>query len=240
MSLLHLYKLEKLKITPYRDANRTVLADVLPFEAMFNPASLEQKYCIPWARRQSLNGSSAELKYAGSRPQKLSISLVLDGTGAHELGVFALRRKSVTQRVNDLFAVVYRFNGVIHQPNFLRLEWGDLSFDGRLSSVDVKYTSFHRDGTPLRAELGLSFLEDIPAHVRARLEAKTSPDLTHTRTVRSGDTLPLLTTEIYGTPAFYLDVARFNGLDDFRTLVPGQELHFPPLVVLTRARAGEG
>ena len=55
-----------------------------------------------------------------------------------------------------------------------------------------------------------------------------SPDLTHRRVVKEGDTLPLLCREIYGAPAYYLRVAQVNGLDDFRILTPGQELFFPP------------
>ena len=49
------------------------------------------------------------------------------------------------------------------------------------------------------------------------------------RIVRSGDTLPLLTKQVYGSADRYLEVARVNGLDDFRRLTPGQELRFPPL-----------
>ena len=55
---------------------------------------------------------------------------------------------------------------------------------------------------------------------------------------QSGDTLPLLTKQIYGSPAAYLDVARFNGLDDFRTLTPGKEILFPPLVTFGRGAPG--
>jgi nucleoid-associated protein YgaU len=61
-------------------------------------------------------------------------------------------------------------------------------------------------------------------------EAKSSPDLTHSRIVKAGDTLPLLSKEIYGTANHYLWIAQQNQLDDFRNLMPGQRLFFPPLV----------
>ena len=48
--------------------------------------------------------------------------------------------------------------------------------------------------------------------------------------MKSGDTLPLLCKEIYGSSAHYLRVAADNRLDDFRNLVPGQTLYFAPLV----------
>ena len=56
-----------------------------------------------------------------------------------------------------------------------------------------------------------------------------SPDLTHIRTVQSGDTLPLLAKAMYGSSRYYLVVAEANGLDDFRNLKPGTKLFFPPL-----------
>ena len=46
--------------------------------------------------------------------------------------------------------------------------------------------------------------------------------------VLAGDTLPLLCQQIYGSATHYLQVAAFNGLDDFRVLEPGRELLFPP------------
>jgi len=44
--------------------------------------------------------------------------------------------------------------------------------------------------------------------------------------------LPLLTKQIYGTPDRYLDIARFNHLDNFRRLTPGRTLVFPSLARL--------
>jgi len=47
--------------------------------------------------------------------------------------------------------------------------------------------------------------------------------------VRSGDTLPMLSKEVYGSPNHYLRLAQVNQLDDFRNLTPGQRIVFPPL-----------
>jgi hypothetical protein len=35
--------------------------------------------------------------------------------------------------------------------------------------------------------------------------------------------------QIYGSAAFVIQVAKANKLNDFRNLVPGQELFFPPI-----------
>ena len=84
-------------------------------------------------------------------------------------------------------------------------------------------------GPRSRARLATQFVEDLNPSKRERLAGKSSPDLTHSRVVRSGDSLPLLCKEVYGSALHYLDVARANRLDDFRDLEPGQVLAFPPL-----------
>jgi hypothetical protein len=146
----------------------------------------------------------------------------------------------VTDRVKAFLKLAFQYNGSIHEPNYLLLEYGAIRFPCRLSSVDIKYTLFDRDGTPLRAELTVKLVADKDTKKRAKEEGKTSPDLTHARVVRHGDTLPLLTHEIYGSSAYYLDVARYNQLDDFRRLTPGQQLLFPPLTTFTPESERQG
>jgi nucleoid-associated protein YgaU len=79
------------------------------------------------------------------------------------------------------------------------------------------------------ARLKTNFISDEDPDKRGLLENKSSPDLTHTRIVKSGDTLPLLTKEIYGSSQYYLRLAQINNINDFRNLTPGCEIIFPPL-----------
>ncbi len=125
--------------------------------------------------------------------------------------------------------MTFGMNGKIHEPNYLVGEWGELIFSCRLGTVDINYTSFDRDGTALRAELEASLIADQAVKKRMAIENKSSPDLTHSRIVKSGDTLPLLSKEIYGDSSYYLRVAQVNNLDNFRDLQAGQEIFFPPL-----------
>jgi nucleoid-associated protein YgaU len=47
--------------------------------------------------------------------------------------------------------------------------------------------------------------------------------------VKAGDNLPALCYDVYGNPDYYLDVANANQIADFRNLVPGTSIMFPPL-----------
>ena len=159
----------------------------------------------------------------------------VDAFGGTNLDVSAAgpaRRRSVGDQVKAFLRTCYDVRSDTHEPARLRLTWDKgvlgANFECRLQSVDVHYTSFDRDGSPLRAELSAVFVEAVDPSKKAAMARLSSPDLTHRRVVVAGDTLPLLCDEIYGSAAHYLRVAEVNGLDDFRMLKPGQELSFPP------------
>ena len=242
MGLLGGMKLKKLTVKAYEKPERSG-KHINEWEAMFNPSSFSQKYEVEYAKKQALNSSDSTLRYSYSKPRTVNLKLVLDGTGVHEMGIFQLGSpQTVSKRVRDFFDMAIRMNGVIHEPNYLVVEWGGetdggLKFPCRFASADVSYTTFNRDGSPLRAEIQVALISDEEIQKRIAKDGKSSPDLTHTRTVKSGDTLPLLTKEIYGSSAYYLRVAEVNGLNDFRNLVPGQELFFPPLENETTSQA---
>jgi len=171
------------------------------------------------------------VNYDRSLPSDLNLKLILDGTNVNKFGIELLfgSNMTVSERVKEFLDLTFHMNGSIHQPNFLLVEWGDLIFSCRLGSVDVNYSTFDRSGKPLRAELDITLVADEEVKKRQAKENKSSPDLTHLRIVKAGDTLPLMSKEIYGSSAHYLRVAQVNGLDDFRNLPPGQEIFFPPL-----------
>lgn len=234
MGLLNLFKLEKLKINVYGNARRLGLA-ADSFEVMFNPKSFSVKHDNVFEKQQGLNSSGARAKYSHSRSDKVELDLVIDGTGVGDYALTALLgmgTDSVAKQIDDFLGLCFYMDGEIHQPKFLTIQWGDgplEDFDCRLESVKITYQSFDKSGAPLRAELKTVFIEDLDPAKRSKREGKSSPDLSHTRIVRSGDTLPMLSKEVYGSPNHYLRLAQVNQLDDFRNLTPGQRIVFPPL-----------
>lgn len=234
MALMNPFKLEKLTITAYQDSPRSVQAGK-PFKAMFNPESLGEKHATALVKNRGLS-TGQKVTYAYTEPSELSLRLLLDNTGSHELGVEALANaltganQTVGERIQHLLAIGFHMNGEIHEPNYLIVTWGNLIFPCRLKNLDINYTLFNPDGTPLRAELNITLLFDQDYKKSQSIAGKSSPDLTHSRIVKAGDTLPLLSKGIYGSASYYLWIARQNQLDDFRNLNPGQRLFFPPLV----------
>ncbi len=233
MSLLDSFKLQKLKILAFLNVPRD---DLNPekLEVMFNPESVRRRYNNNYHGVPASSISKA-VEYSHSKPSSVSMKLVFDDTGVDDYLPFILRNKltgkhkSVPDRVNEFVKLTVP-KGEIHQPPHLIIEWGKtLDFNCRLVSLDVNYTIFTRDGTPLRAELNVEFVGDDMLVAEAKKLDLQSPDLTHYRVVKSDDQLPLMCEEIYGSSQYYLLVAKANGLDDFRNLKPGQEIYFPPI-----------
>ena len=155
----NIFKLTKLKILGFDNPERSGPPKTT-FEAMFNPASYSQTHTIPWTHRMGINSSSQTLHYVGSYSDKLTLNLVLDGTGVDAIGAEAAGRPSVKERIQTFFDTTLKYKGELHEPYYLCVEWGSLRFLCRLVSTTIKYTAFKRNGEPLRAELTVELRAD--------------------------------------------------------------------------------
>jgi len=122
-----------------------------------------------------------------------------------------------------------KYDGDIHQPKFFKLVWGTALMKGICTTLNISYKLFNPDGKPIRAICKVTIRELIPEQLRVIEENNQSPDLTHYRIVKKGETLPLLCYRIYGDSKYYIQVAKVNKLSDFRNIQPGQQIFFPPI-----------
>lgn len=196
---------------------------VAEFEAYVNPNELTVAWEVEYDSAQGSGSTNSRQNFKRMKPGDLSLTLFLDGTGANG------RPLDVQAKVDE-FQRVTGYNGNIHRPNYLEVAWGTLPVKRVvLKGASVAYKMFGADGVPLRAVITATFSDNSDDQTRVARQQDHSPDLTHVRVVRAGDELPALCAAIYGDPRLYLAVARANGIDDFRRLVPGTRLFFPPL-----------
>lgn len=232
-------RIEKLRIKSYGNEKRvrSFLSSLFIkdyYQVQFNPESYSFRYENEYQELQGLNSAGRTARYSLTRARTLSLKFIIDDSSA-TAGLLSgapsipILRNTIEDEVNDFLELAGRMDGDLHEPRYLRLEWGDLIYDCRLQSVDVNYTLFNRSGKALRAELDAVFVEDLNPEKLAKLSDKESPDLTHTRTVISGGTLPLMTHGVYSDPAYYMRVAQANKLNNFRKLRAGATLKFPPI-----------
>jgi nucleoid-associated protein YgaU len=215
-------KLEKVAVTGYAKPDYT--GQVGSYSLKINPASFSQQFKATYNPNKTTDTAGRVLRYVSIEPQTVSFEFYLDATGVID-GI-----DDVAGEIAKFRKVAYDFNGTTHSPNYLHVVWGkSLDFKCHLTSLDIEYQLFDPDGTPLRAKLKVSLVQALSAAELALSANKTSPDLTHARIAVAGDTLPLMCYRIYGDSRYYLEVARYNGLSDFRNLRPGTQVLFPPL-----------
>ena len=233
------FQLEKLKIHIYGNRLRAGLPQDT-FVVMFNPESYSLKYENTFQSYQGINTSGRKAQYSLTKPTKLSLQLILDDSGVvtpagmpKALSLPYQRIKSssddVYKRVQEFLKLTTYMDGELHEPKFLKIEWGDLIFDCRLESVNITYTLFNRSGQPIRANLDTEFVGDIEDSKRLKAENKSSPDLTHTHLIKAGETLSLIAAQIYGNPSYYIQLAQANKLNNFRKLKAGDVINLPPI-----------
>jgi hypothetical protein len=188
-----------------------------------NPAGIEKKQAITYNLSSPLGSVGSNTRYVKHEPEILKFDTMFDGTGVLE------DTKPVKEQMSILDLIVYQYDGKKHEPNIVNILWGAENFNGRLHSMERKFTLYSADGDPLRAELKFVFVGYISSAEQASVANRSSPDLTHMIQVKAGDTLPALCLNIYRDASYYLEIARINRLSNFRHLIPGTELVFPPL-----------
>lgn len=218
--------MELLKITGYTDEEFQTALPGQPYSVMINPDTIKWQRSVEYNEQQAPDTSSPSQKYKNTPTEKLSFDIVIDCTG-----IVDPSRTSMSTEIDALESIVYTYNGEIHRPNFVKVQWGqDITFGGVLTSLDVSYTLFRPDGSPLRAKLSLSFSEYVSPSTVAKQDGATSPDLTHLVTVTEGVNLPQLCLKVWNDSSYYVQVAKFNDLNKFRNLKGISKLIFPPIV----------
>lgn len=223
-------QLEKMLVLAYASAEDAERGGMLEakdrFEALINPESYTLEYKVKTSDGQGQGTSGTQVKFEYTCPEELAFDFLFDDTGLID-GV--PKPDGVFPDVDRFRRLLTQYQGESHEPYHLKLVWGNLIFKGRAIEVGVTYKLFAPDGQPIRAVVRAKFKGSIEDKLRAALQDPRSPDLTHRRTVRPGDTLPLLCFEVYGDPRHHILVAEANGLDSLRDLEVGRGLRFPAL-----------
>ncbi|WP_297083805.1 LysM peptidoglycan-binding domain-containing protein [uncultured Demequina sp.] len=218
--MLETTQLTKLRITPFEDQEFDTAADE-PWQAMLNPTEIGYSRAHEYAEEASAGASAPQQSYSHTKPEDLKIDMILDGTGV-------VADKSTLADQLDRLLEMTRFTPGLHQPYYVRVEWGALRFEGAVRQVDLSYKLFDRDGQPLRVAVSLSLKGVVgPEKLKAE-ERRESPDLFQTWLVSEGESLDAIAHRVYGDPAFWRPLAEANDLRNPRGIVAGQTLLLPP------------
>lgn len=186
----------------------------------FNPTEYQLQKANNFAEIAIPGLETPPIQYIRGQSEKLTAEVLVDTSDTLQdvrvAYVYALR---------DLM----NLNGKLHAPPIVKFVWDLEVFRGVLDSLNVTYTLFSPDGTPLRAKLSLSMKEYRPVDIQIKENPKSSPNYEKTYTVQRGDTLSGIAYAVYKDATAWRDIAENNSIKDPRTLAPGTVLQLPSL-----------
>ncbi len=217
-------KFEKLKIVAYSDpACEKQVGE--PFFVMMNPENYTQDIKMEFENGQAAGTTATLPRFKLKPPEELTFEILFDNTGIIDQNP----KEDISADIDSFKEFLMGYKSEIHRPKFFAFVWGTLIMKGICVHLNISYKLFNPDGKPVRALCKVSIREMKEEELRVAQEAPESPDLTHYRVVKQGDTLPLMCYRIYGHSKYYLQVARANNIVNFINLEAGQEIFFPPI-----------
>ncbi|HEX4384363.1 MAG TPA: hypothetical protein VH083_15485 [Myxococcales bacterium] len=189
-------------------------------EVLFNPKEYTIQKSVQWEPHKAPGLDSPEQEFTSGNPAMLAVELFFD---TYE------DKKSVKEFTDKVMALAL-VEADKHRPPYVQFVWGDLTFEGVIESLTLRYTMFLSDGKPCRATANLSIKENQTAKEQLEKNPRNSPDHTKLRTLKVGETLALLAHEEYDDPAEWRRIADANGINDPKDVKPGTVLTLPPIL----------
>jgi hypothetical protein len=197
-------------------------------DCQFNPSSLTISKTTTWKGDASPSFNAPFLRFAGGESATYSLSLFFDSYSHKDF-------KDVREYTNKLLRLTLRgagysmFKVPYSRPPSVRLVWGKITlFSAVVEKVEISFTMFAPDGTPVRAKADMDFKQDdfwddiIPAQ-----NPTSRSDSRKTRIVDSRQRLDQIAFEEYGDSRYWRLLAEANHLEDPFRLQDGQLLVIP-------------
>ncbi|HEY9046127.1 MAG TPA: LysM peptidoglycan-binding domain-containing protein [Ohtaekwangia sp.] len=218
-------QIKKLWIQAYNSADMAKKDFVGEFYALVNPENYSIDLKMEAKGGQGQGTSSKQVKFSFKQPEEFTFEFLFDNTGIIDGKPL---KDGIHEKLQELQDLVFKLDGKVHEPRHVHVIWGKLDFKGRVTGMTISYKLFKADGTPIRASVKVTIKKSIPEKEANAGDRKQSPDLTHRRILKQGESLPWLCDIIYGDPKYYIQVAKANRIANFRNIPVGTEIYFPP------------
>ena len=189
----------------------------------FNPTEYALQGGVHYAQMPVPGLHTPIQQFIRGEGDQLTLELFLDRTNQ--------RSGDATSVQADLDALrtFVRIDPALHAPPVCEFRWGHVVFTGTVTSIAERYLLFSPGGSVLRARVNLTLRAYKSAEVQLRELHLQSPDRTHVRILREGETLAAIAHEAYGDPRHWRAIAEANDIDRPRFVRPGTALKVPAL-----------
>jgi hypothetical protein len=140
--------------------------------ALFNPKEIAIAKKVPWNKVKGDKSDSPAVEFTNAEPETLALELFFD---TYEEKVDVYDHYIVSLR--SLCLAPDGAEGEAKHPPRVLVTWGDkafLKFEGVITSLNVKYTMFLPDGTPVRATATMSVQASKRAKAKVKKKKKTT------------------------------------------------------------------
>jgi len=190
---------------------------------MFNPFEYSVTQSHSYTAEFKNSSNVPDMKFSKAGEKSLSLKLTFD-TYADKKDV-----SRETAKLWKLMQVPGSGRGK-EKPPPVCFEWGTFQFFAVIKSVTQKFTLFLNDGTPVRAEVDLSFAQhwDSTEYTWQKQNPTSGGGpVDRIWLVQGGDRLDLIAAEVYGDATRWRSIAEYNDLLNPFVLRPGQRLRIP-------------
>lgn len=198
---------------------------------LFNPNEYAISKANAWTVKPVVGASLPAPQFSGGHARELTLNLLFDADPSSG---------DVTSATDALFAMMEVNSSLASgrtnqaRPPSITFAWGTFtSFKAVCSRLNVQFTMFKPDGTPIRATAALTLIqvEKDPRSGQGTPAAAQNPTTRAERMrvhiIRAGDSLQSIAYAHYGDPNRWRTIARENGIDDPLNLERGAELSVP-------------
>lgn len=194
-------------------------------KAMFNPNRLSVSRSVQWQSQDVAKRDNPEMHHTGAPPTTLNVELLFDTYDSPS------RNKESVRTHTDKLLALATVDGDKHRPPICRLTWGSnhTFFQGVVEQLQLQFTLFVEDGTPVRATATCTFKSWKPNIKDLKDQNLMSSDVAKVWVVKHGQTLATIATQEYGDPRMWRPIAQANRIDNPMTLRPGAVLVLPAL-----------
>lgn len=162
------------------------------------------------------------------------LKLVLYFSSVNNLELYALSSLTVglidpvTDVTQKIVKALY-ISGTDHRPPLVSFQWGNLDFQGFLTSVSETYTMFDSDGKPIRCKMDLTIKEAGNTTLSTAKEPFSSPDRSKWTTLTDSMSLWQIAYDEYGDAEAWRLIAKANGITNPLHVKSGQIIKIPAL-----------
>jgi hypothetical protein len=196
-------------------------------EFMFNPTEYTITQPVTINPNPATSTPGGKPTYGGAGPMTVGMTMFLDD--------YSSAKGDVTPKVTTLLDWTKPTKKSLGDPvapcaPVLKFVWGGNpqldSFRGFLSSVNVTYSVFRKDGRPVQAKVVITIQgwQEPPKKTNPTSHASNSR---RTHTTIEGDTLQSIAYGEFGKPRYWRAIAELNGIDDPLRVAPGTTLLIP-------------